>query len=145
MTLIIWKKPNAQLAFTKILDGSDPVSHAALLLDRGDIPSDWSVAAIGDMALPDWPQEDWRFLNGEIVVDMTAARETTKERLRHEREPLFQKLDARYMRAIEEGRVDTHGPAIAAEKQKLRDITGLADQAQTPEDLVAIRCEISPP
>ena len=48
---------------------------------------------------------------------------------------LLEAQDVAYMRALEAGQDTT---AIVAEKQRLRDITQLADQAQSLEDLRAI-------
>jgi hypothetical protein len=71
-----------------------------------------------------------------IVINLNKAKDITKERLRTERAPLLQAQDVAFQRALEEG-VDT--AAIVAEKQRLRDITQLADQAVTVEELKAIQ------
>lgn len=70
-----------------------------------------------------------------IVVNLDKAKEITKERLRAERAPLLQAQDVAFQRALESG-ADTS--AIVAEKQRLRDITILADQATTLEELKAL-------
>jgi len=70
-----------------------------------------------------------------ITVNLDKAKAITKERLRAERTPLLQAQDVAFQRAIEEG-ADTS--AIVAEKQRLRDITNLADQATTLEELKGI-------
>jgi hypothetical protein len=67
-----------------------------------------------------------------IVINVNKAKEITKERLRAERAPLLQAQDVAFQRALEEG-ADT--AAIVAEKQRLRDITNLADEAETLEEL----------
>ena len=72
-----------------------------------------------------------------ITVNLDKAKEITKERLRSEREPLFQELDVKYQRALE-AQSDT--TAIVSEKQRLRDITKLADQATSPDELKVISC-----
>lgn len=71
-----------------------------------------------------------------ITVNFAKAKEITKERLRKERIAPLQALDVQFQRALETG-ADTS--AIVAEKQRLRDITTLADQAQTLDDLKAIQ------
>jgi hypothetical protein len=71
-----------------------------------------------------------------IVINLDKAKEVTKARLRAERTPLLQAQDVAFQRALEEG-ADT--AAIVAEKQRLRDITQLADQATTIEELKAIQ------
>jgi hypothetical protein len=70
-----------------------------------------------------------------ITINIDKAKAITKDRLRAERAPLLQAQDVAFQRAMEEG-ADTS--AIVAEKQRLRDITGLADSATTLEELKAI-------
>jgi hypothetical protein len=71
-----------------------------------------------------------------ININLTKAKEITKDRLRVEREPLLQVLDVQFQRALES---NTDTSAIVTEKQRLRDITKLADEAQTLDDLKAIQ------
>ena len=70
-----------------------------------------------------------------IVINFEKAREITKERLRREREPLLEKQDILFIRAVE---TSADKSAIVSEKQRLRDITKLADQATTLEELKGI-------
>jgi hypothetical protein len=70
-----------------------------------------------------------------ITINLTKAKAITKDRLRQERAPLLAAQDVLYMRATEANQ-DT--AAIVAEKQRLRDITQLADQATTLDELKAI-------
>lgn len=70
-----------------------------------------------------------------IVINIDKAKEVTKARLRVEREPLLQAQDVAFQRALESGADTT---AIVAEKQRLRNITQLADEATTLEQLKAI-------
>ena len=70
-----------------------------------------------------------------ITVNLEKAKVITKDRLRAERTPLLQAQDVAFQRAMEEG-ADTS--AIVAEKQRLRDITTLADSATTLDELKAI-------
>ena len=67
-----------------------------------------------------------------ININFNKAKEITKKRLRSEREPLLQKLDVEFQRALETG-ADTS--SITTEKQRLRDITQLADEAQDLDTL----------
>lgn len=71
-----------------------------------------------------------------ITINFAKAQEITKDRLRLERAPLLQAQDVAFQRALEEGANTT---AIVAEKQRLRDITQLADQATTLDELKAIQ------
>lgn len=70
-----------------------------------------------------------------IVINLDKAKDITKERLRTERTPLLQAQDVAFQRALESGADTT---AIVAEKQRLRDITGLADATTTLEELKAL-------
>jgi hypothetical protein len=70
-----------------------------------------------------------------ITVNINKAKEITKDRLRAERAPLLQAQDVAFQRALESG-ADT--AAIVAEKQRLRDITALADAATTLDELKQI-------
>jgi hypothetical protein len=70
-----------------------------------------------------------------ITINLEKAKAITKNRLRVERTPLLQAQDVAFQRATETG-ADTS--AIVAEKQRLRDITGLADTATTLDELKAI-------
>jgi len=70
-----------------------------------------------------------------ITINLDKAKAITKERLRAERTPLLQAQDVAFQRATEEGADTT---AIVAEKQRLRDITQLADTATTLDELKGI-------
>lgn len=77
----------------------------------------------------------WELVNGQVKVSLIKAKELVKDRLRLEREPLLTAQDVLFQRALETG-ADT--AAIVAEKQRLRDITNLADQATTLDELKGI-------
>ena len=70
-----------------------------------------------------------------ITINLDKAKAITKDRLRLERTPLLQAQDVAFQRALEEG---ASTAAIVAEKQRLRDITKLADSATTIEELKGI-------
>jgi hypothetical protein len=70
-----------------------------------------------------------------ITINMDKAKAITKTRLRAEREPLLAAQDVAFQRALESN-ADTS--AIVAEKQRLRDITKLADAATTTDELKSI-------
>jgi uncharacterized protein YdaT len=67
-----------------------------------------------------------------IQVNITKAKEITKDRLREERKPLLEAQDVAFQRALEEGADTT---AIVTEKQRLRDITNQVDSMATVEEL----------
>lgn len=73
-----------------------------------------------------------------ITVNLDKAKNIKKEQLRAERAPLLQAQDVAFQRALESGADTT---AIVAEKQRLRDITQLADAATTVEELKQISVE----
>ncbi len=72
-----------------------------------------------------------------ITININKAKAITKDRLRQERAPLLQKLDVDYQRA-DEASDAAKKAEVVAEKQRLRDITQLADQATTLDQLKAI-------
>jgi hypothetical protein len=73
-----------------------------------------------------------------ITINLDKAKAITKDRLRMERAPLLIAQDVLYMRATEASQDTT---AIVAEKQRLRDITKLADDATTLDELKALKVE----
>jgi hypothetical protein len=78
----------------------------------------------------------WELANGVVTVSLSKAKEFTKKRLRSEREPLLAAQDVAFQRALEASSDTTD---IVAEKQRLRDVTKLADSATTLEGLRAIK------
>ena len=73
-----------------------------------------------------------------ITINLDKAKAITKDRLRAERAPLLVAQDVLYMRATKANADTTE---IVAEKQRLRDITQLADQATTLEELKRIEVQ----
>ena len=71
-----------------------------------------------------------------VTVNFAKAKDITKNRLRAERAPLLAAQDVLFQRALESGADTT---AIVAEKNRLRDITKLADSATTLDELRAIK------
>jgi hypothetical protein len=74
-----------------------------------------------------------------ITINFDKAVVLTKERLRMERTPLMQAQDIAFQRALESN-ADTS--SIVAEKQRLRDITTLADSATTLEQLKSLKAAL---
>ena len=72
-----------------------------------------------------------------ITINMTKAKEITKERLRVERKPLLEVQDIKFMQAQETGNDTT---AIVTEKKRLRDITKNVDSCTTTDELKALSC-----
>ncbi len=124
--------------------GLNLAEHAALLQtphgpDQGrNIPENWTLAG-SDV---DWPETGWaheahRWDGKKIVVDLEAAREETKIRLRRERTPLYEVNDLRLRDAILEGD-ETKRLAGIAERDRLRGLTKRADEAATLNELKAL-------
>jgi len=80
----------------------------------------------------------WELHDGVVSVSLTKAKDLTKKRLRAEREPLLAAQDVLFQRALETSAPTT---AIVAEKQRLRDITSLADSCTTTVELRALSCQ----
>ena len=78
----------------------------------------------------------WELANGLVTVNIDKAKAITKDRLRAERAPLLAAQDVAFQRALESGSDTT---AIVAEKQRLRDVTALADACTTTAELRALK------
>jgi len=105
-----------------------------------DIPIGKQSYIIDSQTLPELNYDffnAWEQVNGIITVNLFKAKELTKTRLRIEREPLLTAQDVLFQRAQENG---SSTVAIIAEKNRLRNITLLADNAQTLDALRAIKC-----
>jgi len=74
-----------------------------------------------------------------IKINISKAKEVKKEHLREERKALLAKLDVDFMKALELGDAQKQ-QEIVQEKQRLRDITLLADSCETVEELKALNC-----
>ena len=70
-----------------------------------------------------------------MQINFSKAKDITKDRLRVEREPLLAEQDILFMKAQEAG---TDTTAIVTEKNRLRDVTKLADSATTTDELKAL-------
>ena len=73
-----------------------------------------------------------------IVINNEKAVEIAKEKIRVIREPKFKQLDLDFQRALETGSDTT---LIVQEKQRLRDLTDLAND-KTVEELLVILKEL---
>lgn len=72
-----------------------------------------------------------------ITVNLSKAKDITKERLRQERKPLLEAEDIKFMKAQEAGS-DTS--AIVTEKNRLRDITKKVDSCKNTDELRLVNC-----
>jgi len=108
---------------------------AAYIQARGDIPADWVPVQFGAVDVPEDRsfRNAWRMSGGKITVDVAAAQEVTKDRLRAERGALLAELDVQFIQALERGETTT---AIVAEKKRLRDLPETVDSIR---DLDALK------
>jgi hypothetical protein len=107
-----------------------------------DVPKDRNAKIVNLSDLPNQHNDfydAWELIDGKVEVNFAKAVELTKKRLRAEREPLLAAQDVAFQRALESGADTT---AIVAEKNRLRDITGLVDAATTLEGLRAIKAGV---
>jgi len=75
-----------------------------------------------------------------ITIDFAKAQAITKDRLRAERTPLLAAQDVAFMRATETAD-GVALAAVAAEKQRLRDVTKLVDTCTTLDELRGLSCQ----
>ena len=73
-----------------------------------------------------------------ITINLTKAKDITKDRLRLDRKPLLEAQDILFMKAQESGADTTD---IVAEKVRLRDITKDVDSCSTTDQLKALSVE----
>lgn len=87
------------------------------------------------------PQEQefrnaWRLNQlDEVIIDFEKAKQITKNRLRLQRKPLLDALDIEFIRAIEKGQ---NTAKIQEEKQRLRDLPDLVEQAKSLQELTEL-------
>jgi hypothetical protein len=112
--------PTGELSIEECAKQSVPAGVPFRIINDDEIPSDRTFR---------------NALKYDLTVDMTKAQGITKDRLRVERAPLLTALDVQYQRAQEDGRDTT---IIISEKQRLRDVTKLADTATTLDELKAL-------
>ena len=114
--------PTGELSIEQVLTKDCPAG--AMIVDSDTLPNEHNDFF-----------NAWELNGTTVTVNLTKAKAITKDRLRMERAPLLVAQDVLYMRATEANQDTT---AIVAEKQRLRDITQLADQANTLEQLKQI-------
>jgi hypothetical protein len=104
-----------------------------------DIPSGVQSYIVAADSLPEDDNDffnAWEQTRGIVTVNLDKAKLLTKDRLRAERAPLLAAQDVLFQRAMETGADTT---AIVAEKNRLRDVTTLADACTTTEELRALK------
>jgi hypothetical protein len=114
--------PTGELSIEEVQIKDTP--EGSIIIDESELPNEHNDFF-----------DAWELIDTEVKVNMAKAKEITKARLRMERLPLLQAQDVAFQRALETGSDTT---AIVAEKQRLRNITTLADQATTLDELKGI-------
>jgi hypothetical protein len=102
-------------------------SSNVTILSASDLPADRALRGA------------WRYSAGACYVDMPAAREIHRDRMRVARGPLLAALDVSYICAMESAD-STKAREVVAAKQALREVTAdpRIDAASTPEELKAV-------
>ena len=117
--------PTGEISIEAVKEKDTPAG--SLIVDTSALPTDNDFF------------DAWELVDGKVEVSLAKAKEITKKRLRAEREPLLQAQDVLFQRALESGSDTT---AIVAEKQRLRDVTGLVDAESTLEGLRSIKAGV---
>ena len=119
--------PTGEISIEAVLAKDVPLGRGARIVSMFDLPNQYNDF-----------YDAWEMDAESVTVNMDKAKELTKNRLRAERTPLLAAQDVAFQRALESGADTT---AIVAEKQRLRDITTLADSATTLEELRSLKAE----
>jgi hypothetical protein len=104
-----------------------------------DTPKGSLIVNTSDLPRDNDFYDAWELVDGVVTVNLAKAKEITKKRLRSEREPLLAAQDVAFQRA-QEANADT--TAIVAEKNRLRDVTSLADSATTLGELRSLKAGV---
>jgi hypothetical protein len=117
--------PTGEISIDAVMTKDVPAGRGARIVNLTDLPNQHNDF-----------YDAWEMDATSVTVNLDKAKEITKKRLRAERAPLLEAQDVLFQRALESGADTT---AIVAEKQRLRDITGLVDAVTTLEGLRAIK------
>jgi len=132
--VIIYKQDNGTVAIIRPTEEALATMTLEQIATK-DVPAGKAFSIVDAATIP----SDRHFRNawkGDLTVDMPKAVNITKDRLRAERAPLLAAQDVLMLRAQETGASTV---AIVAEKNRLRDVTKLADKTGiTLEQLKAL-------
>ncbi len=120
--------PTGEISIDAVMEKDVPKGRGARIVNISDLPNQYNDF-----------YDAWEMDATSVTVNKAKAVELTKKRLRAERTPLLAAQDVAFQRALESG-ADTS--AIVAEKQRLRDITNLATEDKTLEELRALKAEV---
>lgn len=116
--------PTGEISIDAVMAKDVPKGRNARIINVSDMPRDTDF------------YDAFELTPTAITVNLAKAKEITKNRLRAERTPLLAAQDVAFQRALESGADTT---AIVAEKNRLRDITKLADSATTLDELRGLK------
>jgi hypothetical protein len=119
--------PTGEISIEAVMTKDVPAGRGARIVNITDLPRDNDFF------------DAWEMDATSVTVNLAKAKEITKKRLRAERAPLLEAQDVLFQRALESSADTT---AIVAEKNRLRDITGLVDAVTTLEGLRAIKAGV---
>ena len=119
--------PTGEISIEAVLDKDVPKGKGARIVDQNSLPRDNDF------------YDAWEMDDTTVTVNLAKAKEITKNRLRMERAPLLVAQDVAFQRALESGADTT---AIVAEKNRLRDITKLADIANSLDELRGLKAGV---
>jgi len=114
--------PTGELSIEEVAEKDVPAGVSFRIVDDDEVPIDRTF------------RNAWKDDNG-IKVDISRAKDITKDRLRNERKPLLEAQDIAFQRALETG---ASTAAIVSEKQRLRDITKQVDALASLDELKAL-------
>ena len=117
--------PTGEISIEAVQAKDTPVG--SLIVNTSDLPTDNDFF------------DAWELADGVVTVSLAKAKELTKKRLRAERTPLLAAQDVLFQRALESSADTT---AIVAEKNRLRDVTALADSATTLAGLRSLKAGV---
>jgi hypothetical protein len=120
--------PTGEISIEAVMDKDVPKGRGARIVNIVDLPNQHNDF-----------YDAWEMDDTSVTVNMDKAKEITKARLRAEREPLLTAQDVLFQRALESSADTT---AIVAEKNRLRNITSLADSATTLEELRSLKAGV---
>jgi hypothetical protein len=119
--------PTGEISIEAVLAKDVPEGRGARIVNVSDLPRDNDF------------YDAWEMDETSVTVNKAKAVELTKQRLRAERTSLLAAQDVAFQRAQESG---ANTSAIVAEKQRLRDITNLATEAKSLEELRALKAGV---
>jgi hypothetical protein len=117
--------PTGEISIEAVMEKDVPKGKGARIVNIVDLPNQHNDF-----------YDAWEMDDTSVTVNLDKAKEITKARLRAERAPLLEAQDVLFQRALESSADTT---AIVAEKNRLRDITSLADSATTLEELRSLK------